>query len=32
VILESAEGDVAIPARTFADMRSTLVVRKGAAR
>jgi len=29
VILECAEGDVAIPARVFADMRSTLVVRRG---
>jgi small-conductance mechanosensitive channel len=28
VILECAEGDVAIPARTFADSRSTLVVRR----
>lgn len=29
VILECAEGDVSIPARTFADSRSTLIVRKG---
>jgi hypothetical protein len=29
VILECAEGDVSIPARVFADTRSTLVVRKG---
>ncbi len=29
VILECPEGDVSIPARVFADMRSTLVVRKG---
>jgi len=28
VILECAEGDVAIPARTFSDARSTLVVRR----
>ena len=28
VILECPEGDVSIPARTFADVRSTLVVRK----
>jgi hypothetical protein len=32
VILECAEGDVAIPARTFADARSTLIVRRGTAR
>jgi hypothetical protein len=29
VILECAEGDVSIPARTFCDTRSTLVVRRG---
>ncbi len=29
VILECGEGDVAIPARTFAESRSTLVVRRG---
>ncbi len=29
VILECAEGDVAIPARTFSDARSTLIVRRG---
>lgn len=29
VILECAEGDVSIPARAFADMRSTLIVRRG---
>lgn len=29
VILECAEGDVSIPARTFADQRSTLIVRRG---
>jgi len=29
VILECAEGDVSIPARVFADMRSTLIVRRG---
>jgi hypothetical protein len=29
VILECADGDVSIPARVFADSRSTLVVRKG---
>lgn len=29
VILECVEGDVSIPARTFADSRSTLIVRKG---
>jgi small-conductance mechanosensitive channel len=29
VILECAEGDVAIPARTFSDSRSTLIVRRG---
>jgi small-conductance mechanosensitive channel len=29
VILECAEGDVSIPARVFADVRSTLIVRKG---
>jgi hypothetical protein len=29
VILECAEGDVSIPARIFADVRSTLIVRKG---
>ena len=29
VILECAEGDVSIPARTFSDARSTLVVRRG---
>lgn len=29
VILECAEGDVSIPARAFADTRSTLVVRRG---
>jgi small-conductance mechanosensitive channel len=29
VILECAEGDVSIPARTFADSRSTLIVRRG---
>lgn len=29
VILECAEGDVAVPARIFADQRSTLIVRKG---
>jgi uncharacterized protein YkvS len=28
VILECAEGDVAIPARIFADLRSTLIVRR----
>jgi small-conductance mechanosensitive channel len=28
VILECAEGDVSVPARTFADQRSTLIVRK----
>jgi small-conductance mechanosensitive channel len=32
VILECAEGDVAIPARAFADMRSTLVVARSSAR
>jgi hypothetical protein len=30
VILECAEGDVAIPARTFSDSRSTLIVRRSA--
>lgn len=29
VILECAEGDVSIPARVFADSRSTLIVRRG---
>lgn len=29
VILECAEGDVAVPARLFADQRSTLIVRRG---
>jgi hypothetical protein len=29
VILECAEGDVSVPARTFAEQRSTLIVRKG---
>jgi RNase P/RNase MRP subunit p29 len=29
VILECAEGDVSVPARTFADQRSTLIVRRG---
>ena len=29
VILECAEGDVSIPARTFSDARSTLIVRRG---
>jgi Conserved TM helix/Mechanosensitive ion channel len=29
VILECPEGDVSIPARVFADMRSTLIVRRG---
>jgi small-conductance mechanosensitive channel len=32
VILECAEGDVSIPARRFADLRSTLIVRKDRAR
>jgi hypothetical protein len=32
VILECAEGDVSIPARVFADVRSTLIVRKGGER
>jgi hypothetical protein len=31
VILECAEGDVSIPARVFADQRSTLIVRRGGA-
>jgi hypothetical protein len=29
VILECAEGDVSIPARSFADLRSTLIARRG---
>ncbi len=29
VILECTEGDVSVPARTFAEQRSTLIVRKG---
>ncbi|HEY6079049.1 MAG TPA: mechanosensitive ion channel domain-containing protein [Polyangiaceae bacterium] len=29
VILETSEGDVSVPARTFAESRSTLIVRRG---
>ena len=32
VILECEEGDVSVPARTFADQRSTLIVRRGGGR
>jgi hypothetical protein len=32
VIMECEEGDVSVPARTFADQRSTLIVRRGGGR